>query len=215
MYKSFRREVKLGAFETVSECYDQCPRVLSSLQPDSSVCKNLLGELRLLDYYSVFSKYEMSTDRSWMKRSQFEELTYKKKPDLSPASFEAYAKKKFISWFERRVKPDKEVHDKFKDMIEGVYVQGTCYNEIDGNYYGRLEEVVKLTYRNGDALQQEESNASMSHVETIIIDNPANFFIDLTNISTNDEDVPDNEENVPEKDNSSDDKSGESEEDSS
>lgn len=35
--------------------------------------------------------------------SEFEELTYKKKPDLDPAIFEAYARKKFISWFERRV----------------------------------------------------------------------------------------------------------------
>lgn len=26
---------------------------------------------------------------------------------------------------------------------------GTCYNEVCGNYYGKLEEVVKLTYRNG------------------------------------------------------------------
>lgn len=68
-----------------------------------------------------------------------------------------------------------------------------------------------------DALQQDESNASMSHVEPIVIDNPANFFIDLTNFGTDHEYVPENEENVPEseKDDSSVDKSAESEEDSS
>lgn len=30
-----------------------------------------------------------------------------------------------------------------------VYIAGTCYNEMCGNYYGKLEEVLKLTYRNG------------------------------------------------------------------
>ncbi|KAK1401830.1 hypothetical protein POM88_001435 [Heracleum sosnowskyi] len=66
-----------------------------------------------------------------------------------------------------------------------------------------------------DALQQEESNASSSHVEPVVIDDPENFFIDLTNIGTNYEHVHDDEENVPEEGNSSVDKSGESDEDSS
>lgn len=74
----------------------------------------------------------------------------------------------------------------------------------------------EITSCTDDALQQEESNASMSHVEPIVIDNPTNFFIDLTNYQTDDEYVAENEEKDPEseKDNSSVDKWGESEEDS-
>ncbi|XP_074322753.1 uncharacterized protein LOC141659723 [Apium graveolens] len=153
----------------------------------------------------------------------------------------------------------------------GVVVIGTSYKESHGNNYGRLQEVLKLRYRNGhesvvfkchwfdhtrhvkidrnrmitvdvksklnaedvfvlasqahqvyyapnianpksswytilttksrqvdesvtsreenifndDAFQNEESNASSSHVERVVVDDPINFFIDLTMFENN------------------------------
>ena len=170
---------------------------------------------------------------------------------------------------------------------------------MDGNYYGKLEEVVKVTYRNGynimlfkchwfdstrnvkvykhrmtivnvksqlnaedifvlasqasqvyfapnitspgspwytvvttknlpldettssmdDALQEEVSNASTSHIEPILIENPSNFFIDLRIFGNNNDNASLNEEengsNSENDDSSNDDELGESEEDSS
>ncbi|KAL8112257.1 hypothetical protein AgCh_019815 [Apium graveolens] len=75
-------------------------------------------EMEIVKYYVLINMPEV---KEYL--AQFEELTYKKKPDLDPTILEAYAKKKFISWFERRVgvKPDHELHEKFKVIIEGPF----------------------------------------------------------------------------------------------
>ncbi|KAL8116598.1 hypothetical protein AgCh_022944 [Apium graveolens] len=133
-------------------------------------------EFEIVTYYVLINMPEVA---EYLK--EFENLVYGKKPHLDPSIFEAYAKKKFIRWFEERVRTNKELDDKFKDMIRGpvpivqsyrgcycngykfpcadsnqitspnlgICVLGTCYNEVCGNYYRKLEEVLKLTYCNG------------------------------------------------------------------
>lgn len=67
-----------------------------------------------------------------------------------------------------------------------------------------------------NAFQEEVSNTSSSHIEPIIIENPSNFFIDLTQFENNNEIVSDDEENIDqnEKSDSDGDEIGDTDEDS-
>ncbi|KAK1400605.1 hypothetical protein POM88_000210 [Heracleum sosnowskyi] len=56
-------------------------------------------ELEIVRFYGLINMPEVSKYLE-----EFEDLAYAKKPRLDPAIFEIYAKKHFISWFERRVR---------------------------------------------------------------------------------------------------------------
>ncbi|KAK1368395.1 hypothetical protein POM88_034487 [Heracleum sosnowskyi] len=92
-------------------------------------------ELEIVRYYGLINMPEVAKYLE-----EFEDLAYAKKPRLDPAVFERYAKKHFISWFERRIKSDSDLHKKFKDIVRDLTHFGNnnenvsdCEENIDQN----------------------------------------------------------------------------------
>ncbi|KAK1393864.1 hypothetical protein POM88_012920 [Heracleum sosnowskyi] len=120
--------------------------------------------------------------------SEFQKLLHRHHPEFNDAQKEEKQKELFTNWFERRVKDDIELKDKFKDLIKGPSYEVQSYRVIPST---------EKDSSNDDFLQNEVSNSSSSHVERVVIHDGSIFFIDLRNFE-NDYFV--HEDNEPQKD---------------
>ncbi|XP_074362605.1 uncharacterized protein LOC141702917 [Apium graveolens] len=125
-------------------------------------------EHELVAYYVLINSSEVGNG--------FQKLVQQHYPLLNDTEKEQYQKENFKDWFERRVQDDEELKKKFLDLIRGPMFKvesykackcngykfscpndkeltstnsGTSYNETYRNYYGRVEEILKLFYHNG------------------------------------------------------------------
>ncbi|XP_074341900.1 uncharacterized protein LOC141679297 [Apium graveolens] len=133
-------------------------------------------EYELVAYYVLINSPEVA---KYLRG--FQKLVERQYPHFNDAEKENFQKEQFRAWFERRVKDDEKLKEKFIDLIRGplnkvesykackcngykfdcvnaneltspnsgVIVIGTSYKESYGNYYGRIEEIFKLLYHNG------------------------------------------------------------------
>ncbi|KAL8132437.1 hypothetical protein AgCh_008075 [Apium graveolens] len=162
-------------------------------------------EYELVAYYVLINSPEVA---KYLRG--FQKLVERQYPHFNDAEKEKFQKEQFRDWFERRVKDDEKFKEKFIDLIRGPLNKVESYKACKCNGYKfDCVNTNELTSPNSDnchrnkindeALQNEVSNASSSHVEKVIVRDPLNFFIDLR-MFENDYSMDDNEEEENKKD---------------